>query len=143
MKRSVKPVIAALVVAVAAGPVAEAGSVRKSHRRVFRESYAPNPYNGITVATLDGAVSVTSVDVPLYTGETRVSVKLTDDSGDAVRGTVYQRDGVAADFCGETDAPVAVDPGRELTIEIFVGPCDGELTVPTEGTAEVKIFSSR
>lgn len=143
MKRVVKPVVAALVVAVAAGPVAEAGSVRKARPRVFRESYSPNPYDQMTVNYLDPGVSITSVAVPLRADDETVTVKLTDDSGDTVRGAVYQRDATYAPFCGRTDEPVAVDPSRELVIEVFAGPCEGAMSVPTEGTVEVKIFSSR
>lgn len=143
MNRVVKPVVAALAFAVAAGPVAEAGSVGKARPRVVRESYSPNPYDQIVVNYLDPGVSVTSVPIPLRTGETLVSVKLTDDSGDPVRGTVYQRDATYAKFCGKTDEPVPVDPSRELLIEVFAGPCEGAMSLPTQGVVEVKIFSSR
>ena len=141
MNRTIKPALTVLAIALVAAPVAEAGAVRKSRPRVVRESYAPNPYEGISISFGNPGASITSVPVPLRADEHLVSVKLRDESGSLVAGTVYQRDSVAVRFCGETDEPVAVDPSKDLDIEVTVAPCYGDVSIPTEGTVEVKIYS--
>lgn len=142
MARASKVTGSLIVVLLAGGAVAEAATPRKGTARVVRETYAPNPYETIVVDYADPGLSVTTVDFTPRSGEDRVMVTLSDDSGDPVRGTVYQRGVTNERFCGQTDEPVAVSPSAELTIEVFAGPCGGSTSVPTEGTVEVKFLRS-
>lgn len=127
-------------VALAGGVIGgQAGAMKASSRTVV-EPYAPNPLRLITVHTLAGAVSVTSIELDAAPGELAVEITLEDDSGMPVRGSVGQARATLAEFCGETTAPVRIDSSLPVEVQVFSGNCDGEVTVATEGTVEARFL---
>jgi hypothetical protein len=143
MRRLLIVGLAGFVLAISTGGVKAA----RPAGRVVTESYAPNPYHKISIDYGDPGVSIASVELAARPRERSVSVTLVDDSGFPVRGGIMQ--GVPgsttrlASFCGETAAPVGIDPSMPVIIDVFSGHCSGKVAAATEGTATVTFFATR
>lgn len=135
--------LAGCVISMTAGGVEAA----KPRNRVVTEDYTPNPYHKISLQYGDPGVSIASIEVAGLPGEGAVSVALVDDNGFPVRGGIAQGEPGStthlASFCGETAAPVAIDPAMPVVIDVYSGHCAGTAAVATEGTATVTFVSKR
>ena len=137
-----KLVVIALVTGLLAGAVAsaEAGKKKapKKVTRVAEATYiAPaRLYWAPTGENIGGAV------FPTGSTERYVTIDIADDAGMDVSAAVGQDpegDGTVATtpFCTSTEEPVAIDPGLEVTVFVFVGPCTDPAPAPafaTQGT---------
>ena len=144
-----KLLIAAVVSGLIAGSVAtaEAGKKKapKKTTRVAEASYvAPARfYYAPTGDNIGGAT------FPTGAGETYVSITIEDDLGQDVSAAVGQDpegDNTVSttSFCTSTDEPVAIDPGLEVTVFVYAGPCTDPALAPafaTQGTI-VATFSN-
>jgi hypothetical protein len=109
------------------------------------------PVNGAGVWNTEDAYAF-----PLRTGEKAVEVMVLDDNERPVSAEIvqivwdYQEGGASVghavthvQFCGQTEAPVPVQP--DITVEIFLrkGTCqDGTPSLPVEGDIVVDFFKS-
>ncbi len=144
-----KLLVAAAVAGLVAGSVAtaEAGKKKgpKKVTRTAEASYAA-PARFYWAPTGDNIGGVT---FPTGAGESYVSITIEDDAGMDVAAAVGQDpegDGTVAatDFCTSTEEPVAIDPGIEVTVFVYAGPCTAPAPAPafaTQGTV-VATFSN-
>lgn len=134
-----KLLVAAVVAGLVTGSVAtaEAGK-KKAPKKVTRVA------EGIYVAparfwwaptgdNIGGAKFATG------TGENFVSVTIEDDAGmdvSAALGQDPEGDGTVSttDFCTITDEPIAITPGLEVTVFVYVGPCTSPAPAPAFAT---------
>ncbi|HEV2754499.1 MAG TPA: hypothetical protein VG318_01825 [Actinomycetota bacterium] len=137
-----KLVVVALVTGLLVGSVAsaEAGKKKapKKVTRVAEASYiAPARfYWAPTGDNIGGASFATGA------GESFVSVEIADNAGMDVSAAVGQDpegDGTVTTtpFCTSTEEPVAIQPGLEITVFVFAGPCTDPAPAPafaTQGT---------
>jgi hypothetical protein len=137
-----------LVVAAVAGLVvgsvasAEAGKKRapKKTTRVAEASYVAPAYF-YWAPTGD---NIGGVKFPTGAGETYVSVEISDDAGMDVSASVGQdpegdNTVSATPFCTSTEEPVPIEPGLEVTVFVYVGPCTSPEPAPafaSQGTVE-------
>ena len=114
---------------------AEAAKKKKKNKpapRVVTADYAPFSDGGKIIIGL--GVSLTQIPFTPLAKERKVSIVITDDSGLPVRGRIAQADSDLSEFCGKTEAPVAITPGVEFEVELFTGPCGIGVGVMTQGT---------
>lgn len=132
-----------LVVAVVAGLVtgsvatAEAGKKKGPKRvtRVAEGTYAA-PARFWFAPTGD---NIGGAKFPTGPGESYVSVTIEDDAGmdvSAALGQDPEGDNTVSttDFCTSTEEPVAIEPGLELTVFVYVGPCTSPAPAPAFAT---------
>jgi hypothetical protein len=129
-------VAVSVIALLAGGPGAGTSLARKSPSRTVRKAYAPNPEHEITVNYLSPGLSVTTVEFEPEPGHERIEVKLVDDNGGLVRGSIRQGN-TFEEFCGETDGAVAVSAEAPFQVNVYSGPCGDEMSLPTEGMVEV------
>ena len=144
-----KLLVAALAVGLVAGSVAtaEAGKKKapKKTTRVVEASYVA-PARFFWAPTGD---NIGGAAFPTGTGETYVSVAIEDDAGMDVSAAVGQDpegDSTVSTtaFCTSTEDPVPIEPGLEVTVFVYVGPCTSPQPAPafaTQGTI-VATFSN-
>ncbi|MDQ3939994.1 MAG: hypothetical protein M3238_01445 [Actinomycetota bacterium] len=79
-----------------------------------------------------------------------VSIKIEDDLGtpvSAAAGQDPEGDNTVAttEFCSETTTPLPIEPGLELTVFVFVGPCTSPLgpAFATQGKVTATFTSAR
>jgi hypothetical protein len=137
-----KLVVAGLIAGLLAGSMAsaEAGKKKapKKTTRVAEATYiAPaRLYWAPTGENIGGAV------FPTGAGESYVTIEIADDAGMDVSAAVGQDpegDGTvsATSFCTSTEEPLAIQPGVEVTVFVYVGPCTDPAPAPafaTQGT---------
>lgn len=66
-------------------------------------------------------------------GERSVRIALTDDTGRPVAGRV-EINGDVVNVCSETQKAIRVSSGQKLAVSAIFGPCDGDVSLVTEGT---------
>lgn len=134
-----KLLVAAVVAGLAVGSVAtaEAGK-KKAPKKVTRTAEASYiaPARFYWAPTGD---NVGGVKFPTGAGEAYVSITIEDDAGMAVSAAVGQDpegDGTVAAtaFCTATEEPVAIDPGLEVTVFVYAGPCTAPAPAPAFAT---------
>ena len=141
MEASVKRIlILFLVLGVVVGSLttATAAKKKKPKPRVVMADYAPDP-TGSLIRVDVGTPGTSFAQVPFAptATERKVSVAITDDSGQLVRGRVRQADSdMSGYFCGKTSAPVRIAAGAEILVEVFSGTCSSGTGVAaaTQGT---------
>ena len=135
-----------LVLGVVLGTLTTAEAAKKKKKkskkvvRVASEDYlAPAYFYWAPTGDNIGGVSI-----PSGLGERFVSVEIKDDSGMNVSAAVGQDpegDGTVAttDFCTKTDKPLPIEPGLEVTVFVYVGPCTSPAgpAFATQGTVKV------
>lgn len=137
-----KLLVAAVVVGLVGGAVAtaEAGK-KKAPKRVTREAEAAY----IAPARLYWAPTGDNIGgarFPTGANESYVSVTIEDTAGMDVSAAVGQDpEGDATvtttDFCTTTAEPVPIEPGLEVTVFVYAGPCTAPQPAPafaTQGT---------
>lgn len=134
-----KLLVAALVAGLAAGSVAtaEAGK-KKGPKKVTREAEA----SYIAPARLYWAPTGDNIGgarFPTGAGESYVSITIEDAAGMDVSAAVGQDpegDSTVAttDFCTTTEEPVAIEPGLEVTVFVYAGPCTAPQPAPAFAT---------
>lgn len=83
----------------------------------------------------DPPVLVRMADVHFVApGRRYVEFSVTDSSGTPVAAKIEQSETRSPVFCGETDAPLQVDPHQPFTLLLFSGPCGGAGSVVTDGS---------
>ena len=119
-----------LVLGITLGAVTTAEAAKKKKKkskkvvRVASEDYvAPARFYWAPTGDNIGGVSI-----PAATGERFVSVEIKDDAGMAVSAAVGQDpegDGTVTTtaFCTKTDKPLPIEPGIEVVVFVYVGPC--------------------
>lgn len=137
-----KLVVVALVTGLLVGSAASADARKKKApkktTRVAEADYiAPaRLYWAPTGDNIGGATFATAAT------ESYVTVDIADDTGMDVSAAVGQDpegDGTVATtaFCTSTEEPIAIEPGLEITVFVFVGPCTDPALAPafaTQGT---------
>ena len=128
-----------LVVAVVSGLLvssvasAEAGKKKapKKTTRVAEASYVAPAYFywAPTGDNIGGAV------FPTGAGESYVSIEISDSAGMDVSAAVGQDpegDNTVSttSFCTSTEEPVPIEPGLEVTVFVYVGPCTSPSPAP-------------
>jgi hypothetical protein len=127
-------------------------------RRVIRpyhytdeNHHAGTPVNSTGVWNMNDAYSF-----PLRKGDKAVEVMVLDDNERPVAGAIvqtvwdYQEGGAMVghsvtrvEFCGQTEAPVPVEPDITVEIRLQKGTCnDGTPSLPVEGDIVVDFFKS-
>ena len=93
-----------------------------------------------------GEHNIGGVSVPTAMGENFVSVEIEDMTGMPVSAAVGQDpegDGTVTttDFCTSTEEPLPIDPGLEVVVFVFVGPCTSPPgpAFATQGTVHVTL----
>ena len=134
-----KLLVATIVAGLVCGAVAtaEAGK-KKAPKKVTRVAEA----SYIAPARLWWAPTgdnIGGAKFPTGAGESYVSVTIEDDSGmdvSAALGQDPEGDNTVAttDFCTATEEPVAIDPGLELTVFVYAGPCTSPQPAPAFAT---------
>lgn len=139
MRRQLAVTIAVLLVL---GSLASAEAAKKPRRktRAAEATYiAPaRLYWAPTGDNIGGAV------FPTGTGESYVSVHVADNSGQPVSAAVGQDpegDSTVSTtaFCTQTEEPVPITPGLEVTVFVYAGPCTAPPgpALATQGTIHV------
>lgn len=80
--------------------------------------------------------------VPVMSGESTISLEITDDSGTPVYfsitqdvdgdGTIYEY--TVVEGCGKTEEPGVLEPGAPITVFVYSGTCGTGAGVATGGT---------
>lgn len=134
-----KLLVAAVVTGLIVGSVAsaEAGKKKapKKTTRVAEANYAA-PARFYFAPTGDNIGGAT---FPTGAGETYVSITIEDDLGQDVSAAVGQDpEGdstvTTTSFCTSTEEPVAIDPGLEVTVFVYAGPCTDPAPAPAFAT---------
>ena len=134
-----KLLVAAVVSGLIVGSIAsaEAGKKKapKKTTRVAEASYiAPARfYYAPTGDNIGGA------SFPTGTGEAYVSITIEDDLGQDVSAAVGQDpegDNTVSTtgFCTSTEEPVPIEPGLEVTVFVYAGPCTAPALAPAFAT---------
>ena len=131
-----------LVVGMVLGALTTAEAAKKKKkskkvRRVVSEDYvAPAYFYWAPTGDNIGGVSI-----PAGAGERFVSINIKDDSGMAVSaGAGQDPEGdntyTATPFCTKTDKPLPIEPGLEVIVFVYVGPCTSPAgpALATQGT---------
>ncbi|MFN2588416.1 MAG: hypothetical protein ABR613_09925, partial [Actinomycetota bacterium] len=108
--------------------------------RVVVEPYEPVMVTKWRIDPNDPGVSLAEVAFHPRPGERTVSVSLDDEAGWPVRGSIEQEGNYVGPFCGETEKPMPIEPGKDVWVVVYSGVCDGSATVATSGTIEVTFF---
>ncbi len=137
-----KLVVVALVTGLLVGSIAsaEAGKKKapKKTTRVAEAAYiAPARFYWAPTGENIGGASF-----PTGAGESFVTIEIADDAGMDVSAAVGQDpegDGTVATtpFCTSTEEPLPIQPGIEVTVFVYVGPCTDPALGPafsTQGT---------
>jgi hypothetical protein len=115
-------------------------------RRVVEETYHGAGVGGANMDASPVFLETSSTDaiggtrIPAGMGETYVSIEIADASGLPTRAAVYMATGpgneeLLATICSSTDAPLRVEPGRDVIVRTTTGACpDGSPAAATEGT---------
>lgn len=134
-----KLLVAAVVAGLVAGSVAtaEAGK-KKAPKRVTRVAEATYvaPARFYWAPTGDNIGGAT---FPTGPGESFVSVTIEDDAGMDVSAAVGQDpEGdttvSTTPFCTSTEEPVPIEPGLEVTVFVYAGPCTSPQPAPAFAT---------
>ncbi|MGH2757029.1 MAG: hypothetical protein ACRDI3_04505 [Actinomycetota bacterium] len=123
-----RAVALALAATLSVVSVAPADAEKKKQKRVERTSearYVLPPLGagdfGIAVCIngqcVGGAYFITAVN------DNFVSVEIHDGAGQPVWARVYQDYDKAVYFCGSTDKPLPIKPGKDVWVDLFQGPC--------------------
>ena len=134
-----KLLVAAVVAGLVGGAVATAEAGRKKMpKKVTREAEANYAaparfYWAPTGDNLGGAKFATGAN------ESYVSVTIEDAAGmdvSAALGQDPEGDNTVAttDFCTSTEEPLPIEPGLELTVFVYVGPCTAPSPAPAFAT---------
>lgn len=138
-----KLLVAAVVAGLVVGSVAtaEAGKKKKAPKKTTRVAEATYiaPARFYYAPTGDNIGGAT---FPTGAGETYVSVTIEDDLGMGVSAALGQDpegDNTVAttDFCTSTEEPLPIDPGLEVIVFVYAGPCTSPQPAPafaTQGT---------
>ncbi len=116
------------------------GAAQKKTRRVVKSYAGPGgAFGGGGVFTVLGQ-QIGGVVLQGRTGERFVAIKIADDLGQKVAGSIsqdYDGDNFAdrsVDFCGATKKPVRIEARYEVVVFISEGPCaSGEMGVASRG----------
>jgi hypothetical protein len=134
MRRSI---VVMLILGVLLGAMLPAQAGKKKTRTATADYFAPaylswNP---------TGEHNIGGVNFPTGSGERYVSIEIEDTTGMDVSAAVGQDpegDGTVTTtpFCTSTAEPVPIDPGLEVTVFVFVGPCTDPAgpALATQGT---------
>lgn len=128
-----------LVLGIVVGSLTTASAAKKKPKpRVVMADYGPDP-TGSLIRVDVGTPGTSFAQVPFAptATERKVSVSITDDSGQLVRGRVRQADSdMSGYFCGKTSAPVRIAAGGEILVEVYSGTCSSGTGVgaATQGT---------
>ena len=137
-----KQVVVTIAVLLVLGSLASADAAKKPRRktRAAEATY-------IAPARLYWAPAGDNIGgarFPTGSGESYVSVHIADNSGQPVSASVGQDpegDGQVAvtDFCTETEEPLPISPGLEVTVFVYAGPCTSPPgpAFATQGTIHV------
>lgn len=131
-------VVAGLLVASVASANAAKKKAPKKTTRVAEASYVAPAYF-YWAPTGD---NVGGVKFPTGAGESYVSIEISDSAGMDVSASVGQDpegDNTVSTtpFCTSTEEPVPIEPGLEVTVFVYVGPCTSPSPAPafaTQGT---------
>ena len=128
-------VLGMVVGSLTAAEAAKKKKKKKPAARVVTANYAPASDGGLIIFRLGTAPGVSLTQVPFTptAKERKVSIAITDDSGQPVRASLAQSESELSDFCGKTDAPVMIAPGVEIQLKLFSGTCGSGVGVMTQG----------
>lgn len=137
-KLLVAAVVAGLLVAAVGSAEAGKKKAPKKTTRVAEAAYIAPAYF-YWAPTGD---NIGGVRFPTGAGEAYVSIEISDDAGMDVSASVGQDpegDTTVSTtrFCTSTEEPVPIEPGLEVTVFVFVGPCTDPEPAPafaTQGT---------
>lgn len=126
MKRYLVVLLALTMIVTAMGS-AQAGK-KKAPKKVTREETAEYFAPAYFSWNPTGAHNIGGVSFPTGLGENFVSVEIEDATGMPVSAAVGQDpegDGTVTttDFCTSTEEPLPIEPGLEVVVFVFVGPC--------------------
>jgi hypothetical protein len=134
MRRSI---VLMLILGLIFGAMLPAQAGKKKTRKATAEYFAPAYFS----YSPDGEHNIGGVNFPSGSGERFVSIEIADNAGMDVSAAVGQDpegDGTvtATSFCTSTPEPVPIEPGLEVTVFVFVGPCTAPLApaFATQGT---------
>jgi hypothetical protein len=121
MKRSI---VLMLILGLILGAMVPAHAGKKKARKATADYFAPAYFSWNPT----GDHNIGGVSFPTGSGERFVSIEIADTAGMDVSAAVGQDpegDGTVTTtpFCTSTPEPVPIDPGLEVTVFIFVGPC--------------------
>lgn len=143
-------IIAALVLGALASSLFMPASASDRGSRSRTEKVAYEAASGLALlghgasTCLAGQDQATCVSVRTATNDRWLAVKIEDQSGEAVAGTVTQNGAFLAEFCGSTDKPIRVTPGPEVNISLYAGSCaDGTPSVVTSGVLHATFSKKR
>lgn len=141
MRRRWWALAAAAVVAGAC--LAGGGAAAKPGGRTVVESYTPTRLSTWRVHYAAGWFSVAEIPLRSRDGETSVTIRLEDEAGMPVHGSIEQDGMPYRYFCGTTTEPLEIVPLKEFYVIASSGTCDGSPSVATAGTATITFHRAR
>lgn len=144
--------VAGLIVGAAAADAGPKKKKKKKPRKVEREVTGTYQSTGVVaVGTCAQNDAINCVRIPSGPKERFVSATVNDDTGQAVPVSVKadldgdnRTETLYGVFCGETEKPIKIDPGVEVTFWVGITSDNATLACPppTSGSIDVT-FSNR
>ncbi len=119
------------------------GAAAKPGGRTVVETYTPARIGTWRINYAGPWFSIAEIPLRSREGEASVSIRLEDEAGTPVRGSIQQDGMPERYFCGATEEPLEIVPVREFRVIAASGTCDGSPTLATVGTATITFHRSR